>query len=488
MKKVLLIVFLSTFSIFAANAQTLQAFMSYNYFDSPADGPYIETYLSVYGPSIIYVAKDNGTFQGAVEVTIIFRQGEKIVNYDKYEVLSEELSDTSGVINNFLSQQRYLLKNGSYDMEFIIGDLNGDNEPYISTNNIVINFPEKEACISGIELLSGYSKTDTPGLLTKSGVDLYPYIFTFYPESIDKINFYCEVYNTIPQFGENGKLVYTYYIQSYETKSQLKDYGSMKASGTAEVIPILREIDIRELPSGNYYLVVEIRDENNEVVTQNQIFFQRSNPNIQFNTDDLAAVKTDGTFVDKMNNEDTLRMYIKFLAPIGSELDRIYVKNQLDDANIRTMKQYLLNFWKLRDELNPELAWNQYLQQVEKVNSIYSTPNRLGYDTDRGRVFLKYGPPNIISESYNEPAAYPYEIWQYYTLGTNQRNKKFVFYTIDLVTNDFQMVHSDAIGEVYNSRWQVEIYKRTYDPYSLDEDYAPDAWGSNVNMYWENPR
>lgn len=462
--------------------------MSHTLFNSPADGPYIETYLSVYGPSIEYVATDNGSFQGAVEVTVIFRQGENIVNYDKYEVLSEELTDTSGIIGNFISQQRYLLANGTYEIEFIINDVNIDDEPYTTTDPLIIDFPADKASISGIELLSEYSNADTPGTLTKSGINLHPYIFSFYPESEYKIKFYCEVYNSIEQFGENGRFVYNYYIQSFETKSQLNDYSSMKASAVAEVVPILKEINIRELPSGNYFLVVDVRDENNELVASNKFFFQRSNPNIKFNTEDLAAVETDGTFVDKMNNADSLRLYINYLLPIGSELDRIFVVKQLKDADIITMRQYLLNFWKNRDELHPDLAWNQYLQQVEKVNTIYSTPNRLGFDTDRGRVFLKYGPPNIISESYNEPAAYPYEIWQYYVLGQGQRNKKFVFYTIDIVTNDFQLVHSDAIGEINNYRWQVEIYKRTYDPYSLDREVYPDVWGSNVNMYWENPR
>ena len=166
----------------------------------------------------------------------------------------------------------------------------------------------------------------------------------------------------------------------------------------------------------------------------------------------------------------------------------MFISKQMGDADITTLRQYFLNFWKGRDNIMPEAAWNHYYQQVRKVNYIYSTPNRQGYETDRGRVFLKYGPPNIISESYNEPAAYPYEIWQYYSLGDGQRNRKFVFYTIDIVTNDFQLVHSDAIGEPANHRWQVEIHKRTYDPYSFDEDQYPDAWGSNVNRYWENPR
>jgi len=462
--------------------------MSYTLFNSPIDGPYIETYLSVYGPSVVYSKTADGEFQGGVEVTIIFRQGENIVSYDKYELLSNKYPDTTGIFENFLAQQRYVLSNGDYDMEFIISDLNTDYEPYITTDPVSIHFPTDKPVISGIELISGYAKADTPGMLTKSGFNLYPYVFNFFPESVQDLMFYCEFYNTDKAFGAGEKFVYTYYIQSFETKSQIMDQSFIKVGEGAAVMPIMRDFKIGELPSGNYMLVVEIRDQNNEVVTQNQLFFQRSNPNIKFNTEDLAALNTEGSFVDDINDIDTLRQYIHYLLPIGREIDRIFISKQMKDADLATLKQYFLNFWLGREMAIPETAWNHYHQQVEKVNILYSTPNSQGYETDRGRVFLKYGPPNIISESYNEPAAYPYEIWQYYTLGDGQRNKKFVFYTIDIVTNDFQLVHSDAIGETANYRWQVEIHKRTFDPYSFDIERYPDVWGSNVNTYWENPR
>jgi len=142
--------------------------MSYTLFNSPADGPYIETYLSVFGPSVEYIKTENGALQGGVEVTIIFRQGENIVNYDKYELLSAEIVDTALPKENFLAQQRYLLKNGEYDMEFIISDLNKEMEPFITTEPLVVDFKTDKPSISGIELISGYEKAETPGTLTKS--------------------------------------------------------------------------------------------------------------------------------------------------------------------------------------------------------------------------------------------------------------------------------------------------------------------------------
>ncbi len=41
---------------------------------------------------------------------------------------------------------------------------------------------------------------------------------------------------------------------------------------------ILNTMDISELPSGNYSLVMEIRDRENKIVTDNKVFFRRFEP------------------------------------------------------------------------------------------------------------------------------------------------------------------------------------------------------------------
>ena len=103
-------------------------------------------------------------------------------------------------------------------------------------------------------------------------------------------------------------------------------------------------------------------------------------------------------------------------------------------------------------------------------------------------MYLQYGPPNIISESYNEPSSYPFEIWQYYQLPDGQRNKRFVFYTTDLITNNFRLLHSDAIGEVYNYKWKVFLNNRWFDPFNVDQQDVPDIYGGKADDYYRNPR
>jgi hypothetical protein len=107
--------------------------------------------------------------------------------------------------------------------------------------------------------------------------------------------------------------------------------------------------------------------------------------------------------------------------------------------------------------------------------------------SDRGRVYLQYGKPNAIAESHYEPAAFPYEIWHYYNIN-GQRDKRFVFYTQEIATNDFQLLHSDVVGELANYHWQRQLYSRIWDPYSIDDVIVPNSYGSFATDYYRQPR
>jgi len=469
-------------------AKNIRAYLNYTIFNLPEKGPYIETYLSVSGSSVIYQMKEPGKFQGTIEVTFVFRQQDEIKEFDKYQLLSPEVSDTASIDFNFLDQQRYFIPEGDYDMEIIISDVNAGKKPFNAIQPVSIKFEMEAMCFSGIQLVENVTYSDKQNILTKGGYDLVPMVYNFYPESFTKLIYYTEIYNSDKIIGLGEKFLVTSQIRSFETSNPMKDFVSYKRMDTKPVVPILNEYDISKLPSGNYELVIEARDKKNELIASNVLFFQRSNPNIQFNMADLAAIDINATFANRITSLDTLREYVQCLAPIATEIEKTFIYRQSKDADLITNQQFFYNFWTTRDLYNPELAWKNYYDLVVIVNSAYKTQIQKGYETDRGRVYLKYGPPNIISESYNEPSSYPFEIWHYYELGTNQRNKKFVFYTTDLITNNFKLLHSDAIGEISNYKWQVFLNSRWYDPYNIDEGQVPNIYGSEADDYWLNPR
>jgi GWxTD domain-containing protein len=489
MKKIIIIsLALFTLILFVQNTQAknLKAFMSYATFYSPADGSYLETYLGVVGKSAVFVKNKNNKFQGTIEVTLIFKQGNVIKDFKKYNLLSPEVDDTTNIDINFIDQQRFVLPEGGYKMEIQISDLNNPLSKFKANDSLAISFPADKINVSGIQLVDTYKQSTSPTILTKGGYDIVPFIVDYYPQSVNKLTFYSEIYNTEKVFGANEKYLLNYYIESFETQTPLNDFNVIKKEIAKPVNTLFSEIPIDNLPSGNYYLVVDVRNKENKVVASNCLFFQRSNPKAQYNLKDISALDINNTFVAGITGKDSLEEFIQSLYPISNEFERLFIKTQARAADIKVLQQFFLNFWMGRNNADPEKAWANYNKEVIKVNKKYSTSISKGYQTDRGRVYLEYGEPNSISENPMEPNSYPYEIWHYYTL-KSQSNKKFVFYTSDAVSNDFELLYSDAIGEYADPAWQAKLQKRNT-VIKIDTETPINSWGSNADDFFKNPR
>lgn len=489
MKKILTFLLVPVFVFLTSSVQGkgLQAFLSYSTFFSPADGPYIETYLIVAGNSTKFIKNQNQKFQSTIEVTLIFRKDSIIKDFKKINILSPEIEDTNAIDFNFIDQQRFLLPNGTYNVEIIISDVHSGNAPYKGFETIEINYPEDKVLVSQIQLVSKFKKTEQSNILSKNGYDLYPYCHFYYPDNENKLIYYAEVYNTDKIMGNEEKFLLSCYIEEYENTKLFGELIKVKKETAKNVVVVFSEFDISSLPTGNYNIVVEVRDKLNKQVAISKLYFERDNLKVMAQIKDIEKVVTEHSFVEMYQNKDSLAEYIRCLNPISSETEIIYAKNQLNRNELQAMQKFFLSFWQSRDAENPGGAWAKYMIEVKKVNNEFSTKIKKGYETDRGRIYLDYGVPNSITKSYFEPSAYPYEIWHYYSC-KNQKNKKFVFYNPDMVTNDFVLIHSDAIGEIYDYKWQQKIYGRNNVTNDIDSDGVRDHFGRKSNEYFNNPR
>ncbi|MBP7497601.1 MAG: GWxTD domain-containing protein [Bacteroidales bacterium] len=487
------LVYFQVFTVFAdilQNPKTVkspQVILSYSVFNSPGEGPFIETYLSIAGNSCVFVKSENNKFIAKLEIVMLFKQKEEIKNFKKYILSSPETDDTTKLDFNFIDQQRVLLPNGTYDFEIKITDLNSQSQPLNYTESISISFPDKQVNISDIQIIDSYKKAQTPGPISKNGYDIIPLVMNYFPPSRNTVIFYCEIYKTDEIFGTDGKYLLKYYIESNETPLAIDEYTVIKKESAKPVKVLLTEMDISKLSSGNYNLVVEIRDKNNIIVASKKMFFQRNNPDIKPDFSKIENLNVANTFIENIKNIKEMKDYVRSLYPISSSLENSYADNLLQNNDLTLLQKYFYNFWYKRNPDNPEKPWLAYLEQVKKVNKVYGTRIKKGYETDRGRVYLQYGPPNTVVQNENEPSAYPYEIWHYYTL-KNQSNRKFVFYSSDLVTNDYQLIHSDAIGERADFTWQVKVYNRNTTPSNIDRDSPTKHYGGKADDYYKQPR
>lgn len=486
MKHILFVLFILSYPLLTFAGKP-QIFFNYSTFHMPKQNPYIETYMSVIGNSVGYKPTKAGFSKAEIEITMLFKNNDKIVDFKKYILNSPETADSIKNKPNFIDQQRFSLPNGNYLFELQIVDLNKKNDTLYYNDSIVLNYTDNEVQISDICFIESYTPTVKANMLSKSGYDLVPYISNFYPQSVSKLIFYAEIYNTQFVLGNEEKFLASYFIESAETGVRLTNFNSFSRKSSADVVVLFAEMPIEKLPTGNYSLAIEIKSKNNSILAEKRVYFQRVNAAAEISLDDLATINIENTFASFIP-KDSIDEYIRCMRPLFSRADQVFADNQLKSGDLKLKQQFFYNFWNTKNPAAPEISWLKYKEEVLKAQKAYGTKIKKGYETDRGRIYLKYGPPDAISQRYNEPNAYPYEIWHYHKIG-NFSNRRFVFYNPDLVTNDFQMLHSDMFGEIQNPRWQVELNKRNTVVYDLyDEKAGKNQYGSEADDLYSMPR
>jgi GWxTD domain-containing protein len=459
----LIVLLLNIFILFQTNinAQPLDAYFYYSTFYTKDVGTYIETYIALPADAINYVHKKGELMEASVEVTMLFKNADKIKEYRKFNIVSPMVPDTIESFPNLIDLQRIVIPEGVYNFELIIKDNNIPNttDVFKYSQLVTVHIPQDEITFSGIEFIERYEQTNKKNIYVKNNYEYIPYVSDVFPKNMEKIIFYAELYNASKELGPLEDYLFMFHIEEVNTSKPIPTFSSFQKQKAYNTNVVFRQIDIKKLPTGNYFLVVEVRDKNNNIILTTKKFFQRENTIQKPKKIDLSKININNTFVSEYINKDTLSIYLSSLRPISDISENRFIDNQLKDINIRLAQQFFYNFWKKRDEDNPDFAWQEYKNKLNFVEKHYKTSAYHGFETDRGRIYLQYGPPNAVVNEKNEPFAYPYEIWHYYTIA-DQTDKKFIFYNPSQINNNYKLLHSNMTGEINNPNWEHLLYGR----------------------------
>jgi GWxTD domain-containing protein len=376
------------------------AYFNYATFNTPENKPYIETYLTIAGRSLV-ARKINGELQNSVNIEVKILKDSNIVKAAKYNLMGPLFTGTNSP--SFIDNQRYSLPNGNYKIQLTLNDNYGTTKPLRIEQPVEINYNNSDFRMSMIQPLESFKKVSTPGPLTKSGYDLVPYNVNYYPESSNTLAFYCEAYNADTAIGREQPFVFYYYISS-ENGSALNTYGAFKKQVAAKINPFIGQIDISKLGTGNYYLVVQVKDAHNKVRASESYFFQRLNRAVDIIAlQDLSEKQNVARYFGAIKDPDTLKMFVECLWPIADNIDKERVINHATKKDPDLMKKFVIDFWQRRaaDTANPLKLWATYYQSVQQVMVLFKCGKQKGYYTERGRVYLQYGPPNQRSQQPN---------------------------------------------------------------------------------------
>ncbi len=448
----------------------------------PESGPYVETYLNLHGRSLRYEKLTSGRFQASASVTILLRDGERVVDFLKYKLESPIISDTANIDFALTDLQRLPVPQPGLELEVLVADVLQEDNSGDYRRTLTADFSVMPA-FSDIELLDEYKTSRNPGIFTKNGMDMIPYAINFYPTERNKLLFYAELYGTDEVLSGEGFLL-TYSIRERGSDQINPNFWQYQKTTASSVIPVLREFDLNDLPTGNYDVVTEIRNRQNEVLLSKRTFFQRLNNRAVDKLENIAMLDVGNTWAERYSSEQ-LQAYLEFIQPVAQRHEQNLIISLQGNGDSTLQQRFLFNFWLQRDTVNPYAAWLSYLETVKDANILYGTTSTPGYRTDRGRVLLQYGEPNDITRRVNEPSAKPYEIWQYYSLADGQTNIRFIFYEPTMVTNNYKLIHSNAVGELQDPRWKMLVYGAGTNPSLLnnfDAQNPQSTFGGNAGQ------
>lgn len=131
--------------------------------------------------------------------------------------------------------------------------------------------------------------------------------------------------------------------------------------------------------------------------------------------------------------DDTLEM-LAVITP-SRELE------ELENAPVEERPRAWTEFWRRRDpspgtEANEALE--QFLARIEYITENFSRVGP-GWRSDRGKVYLRFGPPDEIESTIDSVAQGEYLIWRYY-----EQNLVFVFYDRYFGVGDYQLISTNA--------------------------------------------
>lgn len=451
MKKTILaagIFWMTISSLFA-----LDASVSFATFKAPQQG-YVEIFTHIVGTTVQFNLGPDSMFRSSVEVIVLFKQGEDIVKYDKYQLNSPA---TRRAID-FIDIKRYSLDDGEYMVEVSITDLQleGNSQSYQSA--LVMNYQKAGLLVSDLQLLSSFKKSTEPGPFVKNNLELKPLPFNFYGKYADRLIFYTEIYQSDVGIGDDYLLSYMINAKDGGEEPETIIIGH-KRKNPKSIDVVLLQMDITQLPSGNYELVVEIRDRNNQLLKRRSVDFVRANPFLNVEEVVIDSTQVNEEFVANLELEE-LSYSLRAIAPLINNNDVETMNILVKEENVEAMRMYLFSFWVKQNPNRPDLAYQEYMKVARAVDVTFKSGFGYGFETDRGYVYLKYGPPSDMIREENDPVAPPYEIWSYnYVERTRQNNARFIFYNPSLATGDFRLLHSTVRGELNNPQWEVELYR-----------------------------
>ncbi len=227
---------------------------------------------------------------------------------------------------------------------------------------------------------------------------------------------------------------------------------SIKANN--DIMSLYGTFGVDTLKSGSYLLKIAVTSGAETIAESEKKFFVFSTAKTNYAiTDDEGFLKSEFITLTEQALDD--------------EFDKsLYVRTPSDKNDYEKLKtldekrKFMYRFWKKRDA-SPETprieVRDEYFKRLKEANTKFKQSFTEGWKSDRGRIYIIYGPPSEVERHYMEANTKNYEIWTYDNL---QGGTMCVFG--EIVSTDegaYYLMHSTIKNELTDNDWKEKLRK-----------------------------
>jgi GWxTD domain-containing protein len=368
-----------------------------------------------------------------------------------------------GMVKSVLPEGQYKIRLSRYD------DSSRDNKvDSLITDFSTASFAQEKIALSDLELCLNIvpNSTNKDAPFYKNTMEVMPNPANIYDEQHPRLYYYIELYNVNKE--NSGEDIY-FQVVILDKDGQIRSEKKYKRPRNYESLVEKGAFNVSKFEAGLYSLIFAVADTISNYSVSRRMTFYIDNPNV--------------VVIEEEQDQERLFLHSRFFAMSNEMLDEGFGQSQYvatpEEVKIyrslvdtESRKRFLFKFWRERERENPGYE-EEYFRRVDYANENFRYSGEKGWKTDRGRVYIVYGPPDqkekagaadFISSnqllttpgaSVETSGQNPHTVWYYHGI---EGGVKFYFIDHNSVGN-YRLVHSTHTNEVRNPNWEQELYK-----------------------------
>lgn len=409
---------------------------------------YLEFYYGMIENALAYKIDPN-RFIGAANIDFkIYKQNDVVS--ERTWTFPHILTDTTVLSSakRLVGIETLGLPAGDYIAKFWAYDLyDPERRDSLTISVSVTNYSREKEELSDIELCTIIRQSNnTQSLFYKNTFEVLPNAGRLYGAGLTILYYYCEVYNLAKAQRSTPVTIRTTVVDAMgvdvykNEKSKPRTLNSSIEVGT---------VNLSAMKGGTYTLRLSMVDPSQVVLATTSKKFFVYRPGVSSDTTRPAEIDEYSSSEYVVMTEEEIERSFEYTKYISLERERQQFEKLTDP---KAKRKFLYEFWHRRDP-DPTTSVNEYKQwydkRIEYANKNLTVGYRQGWKSERGRVYILYGPSDEIERSPSSAESNPYEIWHYNNI---QGGVIFVFVDRNGM-GDFLLVHSTHRDELRDENW-----------------------------------